>query len=436
MTFQRLSTNPVGVKLVIIGVMILVLLIPASMIKSLINERKVRRDQAITEISSKWGESQTIIGPILTVPFKVKTISENNKVLYYERNLNILPDNLNIEGKINPEIRYRGIYEAVVYKSDLSLSGSFSRPTSADLPDVEGEFLWEKAILTFGITDLRGISEKISVTWNNNSLAVLPGLNNANLLESGITAKSPIGNEKDSLNFLISMQLNGSQTINFAPVGEETRTHLVSDWTNPSFSGDFLPETRTVNEKGFDAQWKVYYLNRNYPQKWDDTKGFVLNETVFGVELLPKVDEYQKTERTTKYAILFLTLTFLSFFISELLSDRKVHPFQYLLIGFALLIFYSLLLSLTEYMNFRYAYLIAATAIISMITFYTKAIINETKVTAIISGILVLLYSYLYVILQLQDFALLMGNIGLFIILGIVMYITRKIDWYGFSNKQ
>ncbi|MDD3052151.1 MAG: cell envelope integrity protein CreD, partial [Candidatus Cloacimonetes bacterium] len=325
---------------------------------------------------------------------------------------------------------------AVVYKSELSLSGQFSLPSLTDLQYKEAVFLWEKAFLSLGITDLRGINEKVSITLNDNNLTLIPGTMSSAPVNSGVSAQSPLSTDKEVIDFTVSLQLKGSQFVNFVPVGEETVVQLTSEWTTPSFSGSFLPESRIINENGFDAKWKIYYLNRNYPQKWDSEKNYNLLESAFGVRLLPKVDEYQKTERTSKYAILFLSLTFLSFFISELLSDKKVHPFQYLLVGFAILIFYSLLLSLTEYLSFKFAYLIAVFAIVSMITLYTHSIVPEKKITAIISSILIILYGYLYVILQLQDFALLMGNIGLFIILAIVMFITRKIDWYSLSRGE
>jgi len=239
-------------------------------------------------------------------------------------------------------------------------------------------------------------------------------------------------------NFRIRLDLNGSAGLLFSPVGKETIAELKSDWTNPSFMGDFLPEERSVDGAGFSAKWKVLHLNRNFPQAWTGSQNLV-GQTLFGVNLLLAVDEYQKTMRTAKYAIMFIALTFLTFFMIELLSRHTIHPIQYLLIGFALLVFYTLLLSISEYLIFAQAYWIASIAIIAMITLYARSVLANNLQTLVISGVLMLLYGYLFIILQLQDYALLMGSIGLFAVLAIVMYLTRKIDWFGImdaTNQQ
>ena len=179
----------------------------------------------------------------------------------------------------------------------------------------------------------------------------------------------------------------------------------------------------------------MLHLNRNFPQQWTGKNSDITTST-FGVDLLLPVDEYQKTMRTAKYAIMFIGLTFLTFFMFELLSGNHIHPVQYLLIGFALLIFYTLLLSLSEYITFGWAYFAAAGAIIGLITVYSFLMMSNRLKSAIVSGVLVLLYGYLYVLLQLQDFALLMGSIGLFIVLSSVMYLTRHIDWFEIMGSR
>ncbi|HKL14294.1 MAG TPA: cell envelope integrity protein CreD, partial [Balneolaceae bacterium] len=229
--------------------------------------------------------------------------------------------------------------------------------------------------------------------------------------------------------FAFELVLNGSTGLLFSPVGEETSVQLESDWTNPSFAGSFLPAVREVNDDGFQSEWKVLHLNRNFPQQWNGANKEVAS-TTFGVDLLLPVDEYQKTMRTAKYAIMFIALTFLTFFMIELLSGSVIHPVQYLLTGFALLIFYTLLLSISEYIAFGLAYLIAAAAIISLITVYSFSVLPDKRKTGIVFGVLTLLYGYLYILLQLQDYALLMGSIGLFTVLASVMYLTRQIDWF------
>jgi inner membrane protein len=213
-------------------------------------------------------------------------------------------------------------------------------------------------------------------------------------------------------------------------VGKETTVKLSSTWPDPSFVGNFLPAHHETSQEGFDASWKILHLNRNYPQKWTGSNNQVEAST-FGVKLLVPVDEYQKNMRTAKYAFMFIGLTFLSFFMIELLNKKLIHPIQYLLIGFSLLVFYTLLLSFSEQMVFKYAYMISSVATIGLITSYTRGVLKDTLQTGIILLILVLLYAYLYIVLQLQDLALMIGSIGLFIILSLVMYLTRKVDWFS-----
>ena len=221
----------------------------------------------------------------------------------------------------------------------------------------------------------------------------------------------------------------------FLPVGETTNVIVKSNWSDPSFTGYYLPDNRKIQSDGFTAEWNINYLNRNYPQSWIGNK-HKIDFSAFGLELLLPVDQYQKTMRTVKYAILFISMTFLSFFMIELLGKKNIHPVQYMLIGFALLIFYSLLLSLSEHIDFTFAYLISGIAIIFIITSYTKSVLADNKQTGIIAGILIILYTYLYVVLQLQDYALLIGTIGLFAALTIVMYLTRNIDWFSVLHSK
>ncbi len=425
----------IGIRLAIIAFLTLILLIPALMIQSLITERKERRDSAANEISEKWGNSQTLTGPVLSIPYYSYLKDDNNNLI---RNINyahFLPEDLRIKGTIQPEIRYRGIYEVVVYSSKLSFSGVFNPPDLNDLNIPVQDIIWKDALLSVGISDMKGIQDFIEILWNKETYSANPGVESKDVLFSGISINPLLKDGQTKYEFNVQINLNGSYGLFFVPVGKETRVELTSDWTNPSFKGTYLPENREINKKGFQAAWKVLHLNRNFPQRWLGPQ-YKVSDSAFGVDLLLSIDEYQKTMRTTKYAILFLTLTFLTFFMIELLSKKIIHPIQYMLIGFALLIFYTLLLSLSEYLLFKYAYLIASAAIIISISLYSISVLQNLRQTGIISGILVLLYGYLYVILQLQDYALLMGSIGLFIVLAIVMYLTRKIDWFTIIGEQ
>lgn len=420
-------------KFLIVGALILILLIPAEMIKSLIKERNALRNSVIDEVSYKWGNPQTLAGPLLTIPYK-QYFRKDNKIIEEVHYAHFLPENLEINGDVNPEIRYRGIYKVVVYSSNLEFKGFFRKPDFSQWKINESDILWDDAYLSVRVPDMRGIRDVVKINWNKEVYDVNPGINQQNY--SGISSQVKIG-DSEQYDFSYNLNLNGSSSLNFIPLGKETNIAIASPWTNPSFDGAFLPYEREVNEKGFNAKWKVLHLNRTYPQQWTDDS-YYIDDSAFGVGLLFPVDQYQKSLRSAKYAIMFISLTFLVFFFTELLNKKRIHPIQYLLVGLGLSIFYSLLVSLSEHMSFNWAYLIASVSIIGLITAYAHSIFKNLRLTAVLSLILVILYLFLFTILQLQDYSLLLGSIGLFLTLAIVMYLSRKIDWYAnmLSEKQ
>lgn len=426
--------NSLGLRLLIIGGLSIILLIPSFMIQEVISERESRRDAVIGEISEKWGQEQTVIGPVLTIPYlyHLNKEEESSVVRSYAH---FLPESLTVSGSIIPELRYRGIYEAVLYNSRISLSGSFSDFVPGNLGISTKDFLFDEAFVSVGISDMSGIKESVQVNWNGEKFIAEPGIETKDVVASGISIYPNIAPGETSASFSLDLNLNGSSGILFSPVGGKTVVNIESDWENPSFTGSFLPEERAISDDGFRSEWNILHLNRNFPQQWKGANQEVAS-TVFGVDLLQPVDEYQKTMRTAKYAIMFIGLTFLTFFMTELLSGLTIHPVQYLLIGFALLIFYTLLLSMSEYVTFGYAYLAASAAIVSLITIYSLSVLSSWRKAGAILGVLTMLYGYLYILLQLQDYALLMGSIGLFAVLSCVMYLTRHIDWFEIMGNK
>ena len=431
--FER---NAVILKVAAIGFLTLLLLIPMAMIQSLVMERRTRQMEATNEISSKWGYEQRLTGPILVVPYKTfEYDKESKKTIEIGHLAYFLPEELKVDGSLTPEIRNRGIFDVAVYSSNLKVEGFFKSPKIETSESIQVD--WKGAFITVGISDLRGIKEAINFNWNGNSLVCEPGVKIANLVESGVTVNNPFQENLDAAEYRFSfnVSLNGSRSISFVPVGRETNVNLESPWGNPSFEGAFLPNDRKITESNFSASWKVLELNRNYPQKWIDND-VSLNNSAFGVELLLPVETYQITERSMKYAILFIALTFIVFFFVEMMRKLKVHPIQYILVGFGLILFYLLLLSLSEQMGFGLAYLIASFGIVTMITSYAFSIFKNIRLTIILAGILVLLYGFLYILLQMQDYALLMGSVGLFIILATLMYLSHKINWYAIGGGK
>ncbi len=420
--------NSAGFKLGLIGILTLFLLIPANLILDLIREREQRRSETVLEVTSVWGNAQTILGPVMTLPYEVTVKTGKDTYITETRYAHFLPEVLKIEGTVEPEVRYRGIYKVVTYSTKLRVSGNFAPVDATGLNLPEAAVINRAAIFEIGIPDMRGINKDVSFQWGDTALPVIPGLPNTHIAASGIHANVRLdANQASSFSF--ELDLNGSQSLNFIPIGKETNIHLTSTWASPSFNGAFLPDNRKIDEKGFRADWNILQLNRNYPQQWIDDQ-YSVDESSFGVELLTPVDTYRKSERSVKYAILFIALTFLVFFFAEVMTKTRIHFINYLLTGIALCIFYSLLTALAEHISFTLAYVAASVIIISMIALFANSLYKKRQVTLTIIGTLVALYIFLFVILQLMDYSLLFGNIGLVIILGIVMYFSRKIDWY------
>ena len=425
----------ITLKIISIGILILLLLIPAAMIQNLISERQSRRDSVVKEISQKWGDSQTITGPFITLPFKTFFKDNDGKTQFNLNYLHILPETLDITGEIKPEVRYRSLFEAVLYNIKLKFRGTFKLPPTSQLNIDSNNILWDKTYLSIGVTDMRGIQDKIIISFNKSAYDANPGLKTTDLAAAGVSTliKPLLPNEANSFSF--DLNLNGSEQVRLIPVGESNAVKINSSWPSPSFNGAFLPANREVKKNGFSASWKILHLNRNYPQFWEGAQ-YKVTQSSFGVKLILTADIYQKSMRLAKYSIMFLVFTFAAFFFAEIINKQRIHPIQYILIGMAILIFYTLVLSLSEYMHFNYAYILSAVSVTLIISGYAKAIISNSRFALTILGILTILYCYLFIVLQLEDYALILGSIGLLIILTVVMYITRKINWYEIETAQ
>ncbi len=439
----RWIRNSVSLKLGIITFLILLLLIPTEMIKSIIYERQSLNELTTEEVSSKWANSQLVSGPIITIPVEYEYWQEKpdeagGSIVTVQDYYYLLPSTLNIKGKVEPTKLKRGIYEVVVYDSKMAVSGTFDinvKPTQSGLKKIK----WEEAFITIGISDLRGIKKNVIFNWNENILEVQSGSNIPALIPSGITL-GVTGLEamnKASINFMFDLDLQGSYNLSFMPLGSNTNVILESSWSSPSFNGNFIPDEREVTEQGFKARWEVLQLNRNFPTYWTgEGQEYNLSTSVFGVDFMLPMDDYQKSMRSAKYAVMTIVLTFVIFFLVEILTNRKIHPFQYTLVGLSLSLFYVLLISLSEHSNFNTAYLISALAVIIMISLYSLSVFKSKKHSLLLVAVLSGIYAFLFVTLQLTDYALLMGSIGLTLILGATMYFTRNINWYKINEDS
>ena len=436
-------------KLAGMTLLILLLLIPLGMIRSVLGERLSRRNEAVADITSSWGKDQSIIGPVLIVPYRysIKSWKEQpnpsgkiEKVEVVETavaNAYFLPSTLAIEGDIQPTRLRRGIYRAVVYAGKLEFSGQFTRPDFASLKIEEPNVLWDDALVSFAIPDLRGVKETLNLKWGASRYPLLPG-SKLKGFPSGVFAGVGGLRESDAaIPFRLELTFNGSGGLSFAPVGSQNTVKLSSPWPDPSFQGAFLPVERKVTRDGFKAAWQISYYGRDYAQQWTDHDASTgLNSasaasSLFGVNFLSGIDAYRNVERAIKYGLLFLVLVFTAFFLFEVLSSLRIHPFQYMLVGAAFCLFYLGLLSLSEFIPFGLSYLAASAATTLLICYYSVKVLQSGKRTFIIAGLLAAIYGFLYIALQLEDYSLLFGTTGLFAVLAIVIGVTRNINWYA-----
>jgi inner membrane protein len=418
------------IKGLIIGVLAILLLIPAFFVQGLVKEREERQKEAFNEVSSKWANRQNIAGPILVIPYSRSATDNNGKPVIIKSFAYFLPDKLNIESTVRPEKRYRGIYQVMLYTSSTRLSGSFSSLPIQKLNLASTDLQWDQAYICLNINDAKGLKDELQVNWNGKVLSLTPSyINNAVFKEGFMAPVNLSATEAEAgINFSSQVNINGSEQLLFTPVGKLTTVKLQSNWPDPSFTGNQLPDTSEIKKSGFTATWKSLSHTRNFPQAWKDDS-YNLNAASFGADLFIPVNGYQKTMRSVKYAILCILLTFTAFFLIETNNRRSVHPVQYALIGFALILFYTLLLSFSEYIGFNGAYAVAGLATVGLITWFVKGLLQSIKLSMLLTFVLLLLYSYIFTILQLEDYALLLGSVGLFLTLAVVMYYSRKIKW-------
>jgi inner membrane protein len=427
-------------KLLFIAFLILLFLIPLGMIRSLINERQDTRFYAEQDIIESWGGEQTVGGPYIIVPYLVRSRDAEGNTVEHTRRACFLPDRLRIEGQAQPEQRSRGIYEVTLYTSELFVSGSFKRPVFAGRRIDAADILWEDAALAVEFPNMRGLKDRVFLTWNGREIPFEAGRGETGMFDGAIRAPLP-GLEKTSgreLNFFFTLELRGGRSLRFLPLGEETRISLTSPWPSPSFSGAFLPSSHALKDASFEAFWYVLSLGRSYPQSWilGDIDPQAIADSSFGVELMTPVDTYLKSMRSVKYGILFIFLPFLAFFLFEVSGRVRVHPLQYLLVGFANCLFYLLLLSISEHLQFDWTYLTASIATVVLCTVYAAAVLRHRRRGLLMAPLLGSAYLFLYALLQSEDYALLIGSVGLFVILAGLMIGTRRVDWYHLDKAD
>lgn len=414
--------NSMTLKIILLAVSGLFLLIPLALIQEMIEERQMNSEAIRSEISFQWSGAQTISGPVLNIPVIVYPVAANSdpyKTIYH-----IMPEKLIIDADVNTERRHKSIYESVVYSSIIELKGSFNVPEIS--MSEKYEVLWNESYFTIGISDNRGIKGNVTMQVSETPVEAMPGLKDTDLFKSGISFPASITIQSNNIPFTVSMNVSGSESLKFIPIGRETEVTMSSSWDSPGFTGNFLPEERTVTKNGFNARWQITNLNRNFPQIWNGNMYNPESES-FGTEFILQADHYQKSLRSAKYGILLIVVTFLSLLFTEMTRKEKIHIFHYLLMALGLVLFFSLLNSLSEHIGFSLAYVISGISTIILTGAFLRALIRNSRTVMLTTGLLVFLYCFIYILLTLKDYAYLAGNIGLFILLAVTMWLSLKL---------
>jgi len=442
--FLKWNKTSTTARMIMIGFLSLVLLIPLMFIEDLIQERSFRQEKVLDEISKQWGNEVVIYGPIVKVPYKVfvekvitdkKTKKITTETIEHIKYGYFFPDKLDIKSTINPEQKKRGIYTTAVFNSKILINGIFDSLDFSQKEIDDNNILWDKSVVLLKTTNVKGVNSVLSINMDGKKYGLSSSGTNAYndnqyyTLESSMIPLKRKNKKMKPVTFSLNFSVRGSKEIRFIPIGKETTAEITSSWKTAKFMGEFLPyNPDKINDDGFNAKWNILDINRPFSQQHFNHLPY-LNDFDFGVNFKIPVDEYQKSERSAKYGFLVICLTFLVFFLIQTISEIYMHPFQYLMIGLALLMFYTLLVSISEHSNFLKAYAIASISVIGLITAYAKNILKSIKFMLFIASSLTVLYAFIFIIIQLESYALLAGSVGLFIILATVMFVSRKIDW-------
>lgn len=440
--------RPLLLKFLTIAGLMLLLLIPVSMINGSVNERQSYSQTVLQDIARSSSYSQTLVGPVMVIPYTKKETTWRYKddeprelvEQQIEGKLYFLPKTLKLDVSMETELRHRGIYSARLYHANSNFNGDFDIPENYGIKDSLNDYTFATPYVAVGVSDIRGIKHSPTIQLGEKNYPLSPGTQ-VSMWSEGVHTEVEAWNKAKpiKLKFSLNLALQGTESFSVIPIGQDTHVKIHSDWAHPSFFGQFLPTERDISEDGFSAQWQTSYFSTNFLEHFNrcvkrkncDPDSFHAKR--FGVSLIDPVDFYVKSDRATKYALLFIGLTFAGFFLFEVLKRIQVHPIQYGLVGLSLALFYLLLLSLSEHLGFELAYTLSSLACVSLITYYVKSVLQSLQRALGFGSALAVLYALLYGLLQAEDYSLLMGSSLLFLLLGVFMVLTRDVDWYQFK---
>lgn len=450
------SSSQITMKLLLIGALIIGLLIPRYMVVGLVQERSNYSQQVNAEVASNWGGDQNLTGPFLIIPYVENVIEKvDGKILSTEekRQLLVNPQELRISGDIATDRKYRSLYEVVLYSGRFAVSGNFRIPPIEEMELKPENLRLQEAFIVFLIGDAKGVQRADRIKVNGRAYDFKPSPRNLSVTNiglgtpagvepneisqtDGMHALVPLSDISELLDFSFDLELKGSNLLTVAPVAKRTSVHLRSPFPDPVFTGNFATDAGTrVDAKGFDARWTVTEFQRNIPAFVKNARLIDLQGSGFGVNISTQIDNYTKTERAAKYMVLIIAFTFLVVFVTEIVNGLRIHIFQYTLIGLAIVIFFTLLLSIGEYLKFDWAYAISALAVIGLITAYSRTVFRHNRSVLILLGALSGLFLFMYMIIQMEKYSLITGSIGVFLALAVTMYATRRIQFFENSAR-
>ena len=435
---KKIPLSNSTIKIGLILILILLFLIPVSLIKNLISDRNHYQREALQSITEPLGGETQLQGLVIAVPYKTykETYSSNGSRLVQAETKYILfaPDTYTMDISVNPYYLTRGIFKVPVFNGQIQLKAEFGDFDFSYFYIPDTDIMKKDAVLILGLSNTKNLTKQPALIINNKDLHVSPiKYDSISPFKTSVYYPVTLDDQKGKCLLSGTIDFQGGENIKIYPIAQENVFNMKSDWKSPSFSGGWLPKERELSDNGFSASWDIAGLSTVYPKSWLAGTQFVAEAV--NVSFMIPVDSYKKTERSVKYALLFLMIPFIALLISEIFSKTKIHPIQYCLIGFADVIFYLLLLSSSEHISFDLAYLICSVSVCLATLLYASAIFRNKKWGALLSGVQLVSYIFLYGTLQAEDYALLIGSIGLFIVVALLMFITRKIDWYGLTEN-
>lgn len=421
------------IKAILVFIIMLVLMIPILLIDNLVYERMDRQRSVINEISNKWGSEQVVGGPLIQVPY-LQYFQDGKVTKSVIKYFFITPQQLDIQSDLDIEKKKRSIYEALLYQSNVSIKGHFDTKVTQTLKLNPEYIQWDKATLLLQLSDVRAVAKQPILSFNKVQKELTPITTDNKQIKNGYVASNIELGADGQFVFDIQLTIKGSEQLSFLPTAENSEISLRSTWSSPSFNGNMLPTWKT-NADGFEANWNIVSANRTFPSAFFQEADINWKENVVGMKIMDTASHYTKTDRVIKYAFLIIALTFAVFFLVETMQKLNLHPIHYILVGLSLVVFYTLLLSFSEFIGFNMAYLIATIAIASLIGMYIKGVTRKNKTALIFTAIVSILYTYVYYLIQLEDMALIFGSVALFAVIALTMYFTKHINWYTIGKE-